>query len=223
LQANPLNYQPHKFYQRAIALISKEQTMSRLFQRTSRAITAALALLLVGGAVAFAQHNNAALTRIFASSARAVATAVASPAAQQVASNKPVVKIFLAGFVERNSKQISIANAGAVKPGEVVKFTLNSTNEGTSAAREYRAVGQVPQGTSFVAGSASGDRLTSVSYSIDGGQRFSSRPMIEEKQADGTVKQVAAPASMYTQVRFEWADPLAAGNKLNAAYQVRVK
>ncbi len=197
--------------------------MSRLFQGTNRVFTAAIAVVLVGGAVAFAQHNNAALAQVFANSARAVAAAVASPVAQNVASTKPVVKIFLTGFVERNSKQVSIANAGPVRPGEVVNFSLNSTNEGTSSAREYRAVGKVPQGTSFVAGSARGDRLTSVSYSIDGGQRFSSQPMIEEKQADGTVKQVAAPVSMYTQVRFEWADPLAAGNKLNASYQVRVK
>jgi hypothetical protein len=37
------------------------------------------------------------------------------------------------------------------------------------------------------------------------------------------MKQVAAPVSMYTQVRYEWADPLAAGGKLAASYQVRVK
>ena len=47
--------------------------------------------------------------------------------------------------------------------------------------------------------------------------------MIDEKQADGTIKKVAAPVSMYTQVRFEWADPLAAGGKMVASYQVRVK
>jgi hypothetical protein len=47
--------------------------------------------------------------------------------------------------------------------------------------------------------------------------------MIEEKQADGTVKQVPAPVSMYTQVRYEWSDPLASGGKVQAAYKVRVK
>jgi hypothetical protein len=47
--------------------------------------------------------------------------------------------------------------------------------------------------------------------------------MIDQKQADGTTKQVAAPVSMYTQVRFEWANPIAAGGKVVASYQVRVK
>jgi hypothetical protein len=62
-----------------------------------------------------------------------------------------------------------------------------------------------------------------VSYSIDGGKNFAAQPTIEEKQADGTTKRVAAPASLYTQVRYEWSDPLAAGSTLSASYKVRVK
>ena len=47
--------------------------------------------------------------------------------------------------------------------------------------------------------------------------------MIDEKQIDGSIKKIVAPVSLYTQVRFEWADPLAVGGKLVASYQVRVK
>ena len=68
-----------------------------------------------------------------------------------------------------------------------------------------------------------GESNTQVSYSIDNGQQFSATPMFDQKQADGTFKRVAAPVSMYTQVRFTWADPLAAGGKLVSSYQVRVK
>jgi uncharacterized repeat protein (TIGR01451 family) len=142
---------------------------------------------------------------------------------EKVASDRPLVKLFLAGAVERDSKNISVEKAGPVTPGEVVSFTINSVNEGSAPARGYRAVGEIPKGSIFVAGSAFSDNSTQLSYSIDGGQQFSSHPMIDEKQADGTVKKVAAPVSMYTQVRFEWADPLAAGGKLVASYQVRVK
>ncbi len=49
------------------------------------------------------------------------------------------------------------------------------------------------------------------------------QPMIEEKQADGSSKRVPAPVSSYTDVRYEWADPLAPGGKLSASYKVRVK
>jgi hypothetical protein len=62
-----------------------------------------------------------------------------------------------------------------------------------------------------------------VTYSIDGGKSFAAQPVIEEKQADGTKKTIPAPASMYTQVRYDWNDPLAAGATLSASYKVRVK
>ena len=37
------------------------------------------------------------------------------------------------------------------------------------------------------------------------------------------MKTVPAPVSMYTEVRYEWSDALAAGGKLSASYKVRVK
>jgi len=196
--------------------------MSRLFRRTSRVFLAAFGLLLVGGAVAFAQHN-ATLSRILASPANAVALAIGRPVVKEEAVNRPLVRLSLTGAIERDSKTISVEKAGAVKPGEVVNFTMNSVNEGSAPAREYRAIGQIPSGATFVAGSALANDTIHISYSIDGGEKFSSTPLIDEKQADGTIKKVVAPVSMYTQVRFEWADPLAAGGKLVASYQVRVK
>jgi uncharacterized repeat protein (TIGR01451 family) len=196
--------------------------MSTLLRRTSRVLLAVSGLLLVGGAVAFAQHNST-LAKIFASPAKSVAATTQQPVVQALAGNRPLVKLFLTGAIERDSKTIAVENAGPVTPGEVVSFTMNSVNEGSAPAREYRAIGQIPRGASFVAGSALAQNSIHVSYSIDDGQQFSSQPMIDEKQADGTIKKVAAPVSMYTQVRFEWADPLAAGGKLVASYQVRVQ
>lgn len=196
--------------------------MSTAFSRTSKVFLAVFSLLVVGGAAAFAQHNPT-LTRILAGPAKAMALAVGRPVAQEVTSDRPLVKIVLTGVVERDSKKIPVDTAGQVKPGEVVSFTINSTNEGAAPARDYRAIGQIPRGSTFVAGSALGDPSTQVSYSIDGGKQFSSEPMIDEKQPDGTIKKIAAPVSMYTQVRFEWADPLAPGGKLTTSYQVSVK
>jgi uncharacterized repeat protein (TIGR01451 family) len=196
--------------------------MSRYFRGTPLVLFTVFGLLLVGGAVAFAQHN-VTLAGILNGPLKTVALATGRPVTQEVANNRPLVKIFLSGAIERDSKRISVENAGAVKPGEIVSFTMSSVNEGSAPARQYRAVGQIPVGTTFVASSALGDRNTQVSYSIDDGKEFSSSPMIDEKQPDGTIKRVAAPVERYTQVRFEWADPLAAGGKLVASYQVRVK
>jgi len=47
--------------------------------------------------------------------------------------------------------------------------------------------------------------------------------MIEQKQAEGSVKLTPAPSSMYTSIRYEWANPLAQGAKVAASYKVRVK
>ena len=194
--------------------------MYSLFRKTGKVLLAVFGLLLIGGAVAFAQHD-AMVARIL-NPARAAAVPGRS-AFQEIASKRPLVKLVLTGAIERDSKKIPVEKAGPVKPGEVVSFTMNSVNEGSAPARQYRTVGQIPQSSTFIAGSALGDSNTQVTYSINGGQEFSSTPMIDEKQADGTIKKVAAPVSMYTQVRFEWAEPIAAGGKVVASYRVRVK
>lgn len=136
---------------------------------------------------------------------------------------RPEIKVALAGSVEREGKQIALDKTQAVQPGEILSWRIDSVNEGDGAARDYKAVGHIPAGTSFVAGSASGENGSTVTYSIDGGKTFSTQPVVEERQPDGTVKRTPAPASMYTEVRYEWSDTLAAGGKLSASYKVRVK
>jgi uncharacterized repeat protein (TIGR01451 family) len=138
-------------------------------------------------------------------------------------SARPEVKVELAGTVEREGASVALDKVETVKPGEILDWHITSKNEGTGAARDYKTVGQIPEGTSFVAGSAAAENGSTVTYSIDGGKTFSTQPIIEQRQPDGTVKKVPAPVAMYTQVRYEWADGLAAGGRLNASYKVRVK
>jgi len=139
------------------------------------------------------------------------------------AAGRPEVKVQLSGSVEREGKSLSLDKVENVKPGEVLDWQIVSSNEGSAEARDYKAVGHIPAGTSLVAGSAAAERGSTVTYSIDGGKTFSTQPIIEEKQPDGSVKKVAAPVSMYTEVRYEWSDALAAGGKLSASYKVRVR
>lgn len=135
---------------------------------------------------------------------------------------RPEVKVQLMAAVERDSKLMPLEKSTVVNPGEVLDWTITAENSGNAAALDYKTVGQIPRGTEYVAGSAKAPGAHAV-YSIDGGKTFSPQPMIEEKQADGTIKRVPAPVSMYTEVRYEWADPLAQGGKLTASYKVRVK
>lgn len=135
---------------------------------------------------------------------------------------RPEVTVQLAGTVARDSKLMPLDKSTVVNPGEILDWTINAENSGNASALEYKTVGHIPRGTEFVAGSAKADGAKTA-FSIDGGKSFSPQPMIEEKQADGSVKRVPAPASMYTEIRYEWSDPLVQGGKLSASYKVRVK
>ncbi|MCA1628942.1 MAG: hypothetical protein LC785_02915 [Acidobacteria bacterium] len=174
--------------------------MNTLNKRSRAALLAAVALVALGAAAAVAQKQLAAR-----------------------ATGRPEIKVTLSGAVARGEDSVALDKAGSVHPGEVLDWKITSANEGDGAARQYKTVGHVPQGTSFVAGSATAEYGAEVSYSIDNGKSFAAQPTVEEKQADGTVKRVPAPVSMYTEVRYEWADPLAASSTLTANYKVRVK
>ena len=136
--------------------------------------------------------------------------------------SKPEVKMSLSGGVERDSKLIALDKSTVVKPGEVLTWTIDAVNTGKAPALAYKAVAQIPRGTEFVADSAQVEGAKAL-FSIDGGKSFSPQPMIEQKEADGSVKRVPAPVSMYTDVRYEWANPVAEGAKVSASYKVRVK
>jgi len=172
--------------------------MMKSKKRFSAALMAALTLM-VAGAAGFAQRHF-----MLSNAAR------------------PEVKMQLAGAVERESALIALDKVTVVNQGEILDWTITSENSGNAAALEYKTVGHIPQGTTFVADSAKADGAKEL-YSIDGGKSYSAQPMIEVKQSDGSVKRVPAPVSMYTEIRYEWADPLAQGGKLSASYKVRVK
>ena len=174
--------------------------MTKLKKNLRALPLAALCLLVLGGAAALAQRQL-----------------------KSAAAGRPEVKVMLSGMVEREQKKLPLEKAVSVNPGEILDWTIISENDGNAPAHDYKTVGQIPKGTILVAGSTTADGSASVVYSIDNGKSFSAQPTIEEKQEDGTVKIVPAPVSMYTQLRYEWADPLASGGKLQASYKVRVK
>ena len=167
-------------------------------KRLSGLLMASL-VLLVAGVAALAQRNF-----MLTSAAR------------------PEVKMSLSGGVERDSKLVALDKATVVKPGEVLTWTIDAVNSGNAPAREYQAVAHIPRGTEFVSDSAQVEGAKAV-FSIDGGKSFSPQPMIEQKDTDGSVKRVAAPVSMYTNIRYEWTNPLVEGGKVSASYKVRVK
>src|SRR3984893_8862088 len=161
---------------------------------------AVLCLFALGGVAGFAQRHFAI-----------------------AAAGRPEVKVLLAATVERDNALVPVEKAQLVKAGEILDWTISSENAGGAAALEYKTVSRIPAGTIFVAGSAKAEGSSTVAYSIDGGKTYTAAPTIDEKQADGSIKKVAAPLSMYTNVSYQWADPLAPGGRVTASYKVRVK
>jgi uncharacterized repeat protein (TIGR01451 family) len=158
-----------------------------------------ISLLVASGVTAYSLQNRAA-----------------------VQTGAPAIKVNLSGTVARPSGNVAIEKAGSVNPGEVINYTIISNNEGSGSARDYKTTGPIPPRTIYVGGSAKAEGASAV-YSIDRGKSYLSTPMIDERQADGSFKRVPAPLSMYTNVRFEWSNPLVAASHTTASYQVRVK
>jgi uncharacterized repeat protein (TIGR01451 family) len=162
-----------------------------------------LIVLLVVAGSAFAQRNSIA---------HALTTFL-----------RPDVKISLTGTVTRENKSVEVEKAGNLNPGEVLNWTITSMNAGNAPAQNYKTIGEIPTGTAYVASSAKAEGNVNIVYSIDDGKIFDEKPMIDQKQPDGSTKKVAAPVSMYTQIRYEWNDPLSEGKQFSASYKVRVK
>lgn len=136
---------------------------------------------------------------------------------------RPELKVVLSGVVERGDNQTNLTEAGKVGSGEVINWTMNTSNSGNAPAKSHEVVGQIPNGTTFVSDSATSENKAIVSFSVDNGKTFSAQPTISEKQPDGSVKEVPAPVSMYNQIKFHWDTPLAVSAQRNATYKVRVK
>lgn len=136
---------------------------------------------------------------------------------------RPEVKVLLSGTVERDSQPIQIDKAGLLNPGEVLSWTILSQNTGNAPAHNYKTIGEIPSGTAYLAGSAKANGGVTILFSLDQGKTFAAKPLMEQKQPDGSVRLVPAPASLYTHIRYEWNEALAEGKQVSASYKVRVQ
>lgn len=145
--------------------------------------------------------------------------------------NRPVVELNLAAALKTTSvdaqgKEVisyqDLGNKASVTPGDVLRYTVEGFNDGDKVAQNLTLNQPIPDKMMYVIGSADGNGAITT-YSIDKGQTFVANPTIEETLADGTVKQVPAPAEMYTHVRFEFNSELAPKTGVKANYEVRVR
>ncbi|MBI3946490.1 MAG: DUF11 domain-containing protein [Armatimonadetes bacterium] len=112
------------------------------------------------------------------------------------------------------------ADTDIVRPGEVLTYTVAGVNRGEGTAHRVAITNPVPEGTTYVPGSAAG-RGMEIRFSIDGGKSFQSWPIRVRDPRTG--RDVEARADRVTHVRWGFTQPLGPGERVAVSYQVRVK
>ncbi len=105
--------------------------------------------------------------------------------------------------------------------GDVVRYSIDASNGGDSAALDFSTVGRVPLRTQYVAGSATAPLATVVEYSLDG-KSWSTHPIVDVKTAHGIVREPAS-ATKFVAVRFTAKRALAPKATFHYSYEVLVK
>lgn len=132
----------------------------------------------------------------------------------------------------RSPLQISAENLSArasrnadgtkVLPGDTVRYHLLFTNVSAGAVKGIVLDNPIPAGLRYEAGSAKADRAdVAVLFSIDGGTHYSAAPMIDVV-VDGRHEQHAAPAELYTNVRWTVRGDVPKGAQIRAEYDALV-
>lgn len=145
--------------------------------------------------------------------------------------NQPEVKLNLTAakqVMEKNADGVemvtwkNIDSGATVYPGDTLRYTVESKNQGNISASNLVVTQPIPKQTVFVLESARSNNGAKITYSIDNGKNFTEKPMIEVKQADGTVKLEPAPAETYTHVRWTFAKNLDPALSVKAMYDIKV-
>lgn len=110
-----------------------------------------------------------------------------------------------------------------VLPSDVVRYTVESSNEGEMAAENLVITQPIPEELTFKIGSDKGNDSAEATYSIDNGETFVAEPMVEVTLPDGTVEMQPAPAEAYTHVKWNFNEALEADVVVDVSLEATVK
>jgi uncharacterized repeat protein (TIGR01451 family) len=163
---------------------------------------------------------------------RAIAqTPQTAPVAQPTA--KAQVELQLAAakkLVTKNEKGETVVSwkplAGqvAVKPGDVLRYTVTGNNTSDRPANNLVVTQPIPAQTVYNLNSANfGQGAGRITYSLDKGKTFVDKPMVQVKLANGTLETRPAPAKLYTHVRWQFSQPIVGRQSISAVYEVTIR
>ena len=126
-------------------------------------------------------------------------------------------------IVENGQRRTEMVPAEEVVSGEIIRYTIHYRNDGDQAATNVEINNQVPEGTTFIPGSAAGEGAE-ITFSIDGGKSFKQPSLLtyEVTLPDGQQERRVASPEQYNAVRWEVA-AIPPGGSGQVSYQVRVQ
>ncbi len=127
-----------------------------------------------------------------------------------------------------------LENGSTVLPGDTLRYVISSKNNGDTAAKQLVINQAVPEGMTYLLGSATSENKVNITYQLkegykrpEGSQEFEAEPkiLVEVPQADGSVIEEvqAAPAEAYAQVRWQFSADLSPKQDINVSYKMQVK
>jgi len=122
-----------------------------------------------------------------------------------------------------NGKEVrKIVAADKAEPGQTLIYTIKYRNDGDEAATMVVVDDPIPEGMTFLPGSASekGD----LSFSIDHGKTYKKASLLtyEITNPDGSKEKRTASPEQYTNIRWQIPE-IVAGGKDQVSFQVRIK
>lgn len=138
---------------------------------------------------------------------------------------KPVIALHLSGVVVakdgKGAEKLTPISEASIVPGLTIRYLISATNQGDQPALNVVPLGKIPNGTEYLADTASAN-ATRVEFSLDGGKTWSQHPTVTVHTPTGDVVKPADPAT-YTALRWITNKPLASKAVALYSYEVRVK
>lgn len=182
-------------------------------------ILGATAALMVSG---FPVNGSPAIAQIFNAGTAIAQNVLRQPKVNlQLIADQKVIQKDAQGQESITWK--SVDNKVVAKSGDVFRFTVTGKNEGNREAKNFVVTQPVPRGTVYQLNTATMAEGMTVTYSIDQGKTFVSRPTVKVMLPNGKVEERPAPSEAYTHVRWSIAQDLTPGASVSAAYQVKVR
>jgi uncharacterized repeat protein (TIGR01451 family) len=129
-------------------------------------------------------------------------------------------------FQDSQGKQVvswkPLGGKATVKSGDVLRFSVTAKNEGVKAAKGLVITQPIRKGMIYKLNSATPVAGATLTYSIDNGKTFVANPKIKVT-VNGKVEERPAPAEVYTNVRWIFAQQLEANTNVKTAYLVKVR